>query len=55
MTKSDKELIDYLGECFKISAQEFDSNGFLVYLLLNMYKKYGDEFVAMMKQRVYGE
>jgi len=55
MTRSDKELIDYMGECFRISPQEFDSNGFLVYLLLNMYKQYGDEFVTLMKKRVYGE
>lgn len=46
MTKSEKQLTEYLGECLRTSSiGEFDTHPFHVYVLLHLYHKYGQEFL----------
>jgi hypothetical protein len=53
MSKSDKELIDYLGECLSLSTPEFTIQVFHAQALLHLYKKHGETFLEQLRVRAW--
>jgi hypothetical protein len=53
MTKSDQQLTDFLGTCWRIDRYAFATNYFLVSCMVHLYKQYGTKFIDLFHGRTH--
>jgi len=52
MTKSDIQLIDFLGTCWRVDKYAFSTNYFLMSCIVCLYHKHGKNFIDIFHKGI---